>query len=533
MTARINQFDHNVTVSHIGGLFKGSRSQIWSINLQCSPKQEKKFTNFSNAAMLIRGKKLNCSERQLSQPNLVITLSNENTLTPSCLKYFDELTTDSNLAYFEGIQTSFIIERPDQATIHLPQFELARTLFLINSYFCRASLSTTTIQHEFEVIQNEDGNLIVFLENNTMPLKLVNQKGTQCLLAWLLLDSNAKQSFESICRYLNTQLKNENGWKKWIFQFDPPPMIGWTLHFRGRYNTSQEAFLVEEIVGIEIDSNIPTNITFSHPSFIQIKTQGQQSEQGYKPEYSDSLNPSIDDDATASIRQGIRVLNGNESWVSFIKPLEINKKGKTKITRQKAEDGSDDNESGSGYLVSTDEANYAGDLPAADVGGKKDYTNYDQKYVQRYNNFNSMLEILHTEHQCIQYESITHELLKVGRSECHKIGDHKLRTIKFVHLVQRGKDFLLIELDTSDGIKSISTKLIHLTTDDWKIHLDDIKKHLVAKSLSWPNMLFDNVFGMHSHIHIVHPRFSPNGSDSSESIRNWATRIIHSLMNLI
>ena len=83
MTARINQFDHNVTVSHIGGLFKGSRSQIWSINLQCSPKQEKKFTNFSNAAMLIRGKKLNCSERQLSQPNLVITLSNENTLTYS------------------------------------------------------------------------------------------------------------------------------------------------------------------------------------------------------------------------------------------------------------------------------------------------------------------------------------------------------------------------------------------------------------------------------------------------------------------
>jgi hypothetical protein len=81
MTVKINHFDHNVTVTHIGGLFKGSKSKIWSINLQCSPKQEKKFTNFSNAAMLIRGKKLNCSERQLSKPNLVITLSDQNFLT--------------------------------------------------------------------------------------------------------------------------------------------------------------------------------------------------------------------------------------------------------------------------------------------------------------------------------------------------------------------------------------------------------------------------------------------------------------------
>ena len=117
-----------------------------------------------------------------------------------------------------------------------------------------------------------------------MPLKLVNQKGTQCLLAWLLLDPNAKQSFESICRYFNTQLIDKDGWKKWIFQFDPPSMDGWTLHFRGRYNRSQDAFLVEEIVGIEIDTDIPTDISFDHPSFTQIKTEGQQSEQGYKPD---------------------------------------------------------------------------------------------------------------------------------------------------------------------------------------------------------------------------------------------------------
>jgi hypothetical protein len=325
---KINHFDHNVTVTHIGGLFKGSKSKIWSINLQCSPKQEKKFTNFSNAAMLIRGKKLNCSERQLSKPNLVITLSDQNFLT-SLLKDFDELSTDSNLTYFEGIQTSFIIEGPNQVTIHLPQFELARTLFLINSYFCRASLSTTTIQNEFAICQDNEETVIVFLEN-TMPLKLVNQKGTQCLLAWLLLDPNAKQSFESICRYFNTQLIDKDGWKKWIFQFDPPSMDGWTLHFRGRYNRSQDAFLVEEIVGIEIDTDIPTDISFDHPSFTQIKTEGQQSEQGYKPEYSSTLDPTIEDGTTASIEHGVRILDGNESWVSFKKPLTINKKGKPK-----------------------------------------------------------------------------------------------------------------------------------------------------------------------------------------------------------
>lgn len=530
MTVKINHFDHNVTVTHIGGLFKGSKSKIWSINLQCSPKQEKKFTNFSNAAMLIRGKKLNCSERQLSKPNLVITLSDQNFLTPSLLKDFDELSTDSNLTYFEGIQTSFIIEGPNQVTIHLPQFELARTLFLINSYFCRASLSTTTIQNEFAICQDNEETVIVFLEN-TMPLKLVNQKGTQCLLAWLLLDPNAKQSFESICRYFNTQLIDKDGWKKWIFQFDPPSMDGWTLHFRGRYNTSQDAFLVEEIVGIEIDTDIPTDISFDHPSFTQIKTEGQQSGQGYKPEYSSTLDPTIEDGTTASIEHGVRILDGNESWVSFKKPLTINKKGKTKITGQKNTDAEND-ESASGHLVSTDEANSAGDLPAADVGGKKDYTNYDQKYAQRYHDFNSMIQVLQSTHQCVLYESLTHELTKVGRSECHRISKDKLRTIKFVHLCYRSDDFLLIELDTSDGVKSISTKLIYLTTDDWKIYLDKIKTHLVAKSLSWPNDLFDDVFGANAHTHIVHPRFSSQGNESSEAVNNWAVRIMNELKDL-
>ena len=361
---------------------------------------------------------------------------------------------------------------------------------------------------------------------------IVRQKGTQNLLAWLLLDPNAKQSFESISRYFNTQLKDQNGWKKWIFQFDPPSMKDWTLHFRGRYNTSRDAFLVEEIVGIEIDTDIPTNITFSHPSFIQIKTEGQQSGQGYKPEYSDSLGSTIEDDATASIEQGIRVLNANESWVSFIKPLEITKKGKIKITGQRAKDDSNDDESGSGNLVSTDEANSAGDLPAADVGGKKDYTNYDQKYAQRYHDFNSMIQVLQSTHQCVLYESLTHELTKVGRSECHRISKDKLRTIKFVHLCYKGDDFLLIELDTSDGVKSISTKLIYLTTDDWKIYLDKIKTHLVAKSLSWPNDLFDDVFGANAHTHIVHPRFSSQGNDSSEAVNNWAVRIMNVLKDL-
>lgn len=92
---------------------------------------------------------------------------------------------------------------------------------------------------------------------------------------------------------------------------------------------------------------------------------------------------------------------------------------------------------------------------------------------------------------------------------------------------------MLIELDTSDGIKSISTKLIYLTTDDWKVHIDDIKKHLVAKSLSWPNELFDEVFGEDAHMYIVHPRFSVQENNTIESVNNWATRIMNGLKDLI
>lgn len=530
MTVKIKNFDHDITIQHIGGLFKGSKSQIWSINLQCSPKQEKGFTNFSNAAMLIRGKRLNCNQRQLSQPNLITTLTKDDIITPSYLKDFNELATDSRLEYIEGIQNSFLIERPNEAKIHLPQFELARTLFLINSYFCRASLSTTTIQHEFELVQNDEETIIYFLDMNTMPLKLVKQKATQGLLAWLLLDPNAKQSFESICRNFNTQLKDENGWKKWIFQFDPPQMVGWKLHFRGRYNQSKDDFFVEEIVGIEIDSDMPTQITFNHLSFIQTKTEGNQSGSGYRQ--GNTSEPQIDDGRTASNEQGTRILDGNESWVSFIKPLEIKKEGKIRIIKKVKPDGSEDDDPDSGHVVSTDEANSAGDLPAADVGGKKDFTNYDQMYAQRYSDFNEMIASLQQNFDCELYESITHELMQVGRSECHMIGNNKYRTIKFVHLGYEGDDFLLIELDTSDDIKSISTKLIYLTLDDWKVYLDKIKQHLVSKSLSWPNALFDDVFGPNSHTSINHPRASSE-QENSESVNHWAERVINGFKDLI
>ena len=57
-------------------------------------------------------------------------------------------------------------------------------------------------------------------------------------------------------------------------------MTNWKLHVRGRYNTGKSHYLVEEIVGIDFDVNLPESVAFIHPDFVNNKQTDSKARSG-------------------------------------------------------------------------------------------------------------------------------------------------------------------------------------------------------------------------------------------------------------
>ncbi|CAB1277621.1 hypothetical protein [Candidatus Nitrosacidococcus tergens] len=67
---------------------------------------------------------------------------------------FPNLSSFTSVRNKDGVQNSFIYEDEtfySKIRYHIPQLELARSLFSISLYFCRSCLSSTALQQEFDV----------------------------------------------------------------------------------------------------------------------------------------------------------------------------------------------------------------------------------------------------------------------------------------------------------------------------------------------------------------------------------------------
>ena len=71
-----------------------------------------------------------------------------------------------------------------------------------------------------------------------------------------------------------------------------------------------------------------------------------------------------------------------------------------------------------------------------------------------------MLQVLKFKHKCRILHEETLPLPKVGRSKQHLLENGTQRAIKAVRLRYMQTDVVLLEVDTSDGIKMLSTKVI-------------------------------------------------------------------------
>lgn len=238
----------------------------------------------------------------------------------------------------------------------------------------------------------------------------------------------------------------------------------------------------------------------------------------------------IDDEQSASDENETLMLEGDLTWCRFTKPSRVYKQEVVKerpnlilMNLPKKEAGRD---------VSTGEPHQGGSLPAADVGGKEDVTDRERQFASRFKSFDRMLQVLKFKHKCRILHEETLPLPKVGRSKQHLLENGTQRAIKAVRLRYMQTDVVLLEVDTSDGIKMLSTKVIFGSdARDWIEHFTLIRKGVVAKSISWPNELLDGLFGENCHIGINHPKHqgAEAGNIPVESIESWAQRFTQCL----
>ncbi len=238
----------------------------------------------------------------------------------------------------------------------------------------------------------------------------------------------------------------------------------------------------------------------------------------------------IDDDESASAQSETLVLEGEPSWISFSKPFDVYKQEQVKDSSKLIIDERSNNEAGKD--VSTGEPHQGGNLPSADVGGKQDITNQERQFTSRFKSFDHMLKVLVVKHKCSIRHQETLPLPKVGRSKQHQLENGTPRAIKAARIQFKNTEFVLLEVDTSDGIKMLSTKLIFTPTQyDWIENFLQIRKGVVTKSIAWPNDLLDELFGERNHLGINHPKHqgSEAGNLPLESIESWALRFIQAL----
>lgn len=532
---KLTSFDDDVQVVHIGHLFRNLDHKEWRIFVWFSPAQAQKWTKFSHLPLLSRSKVLNRTTKSANKADRVIKFGVSD-LQRAKLIDFPNLSPFASVRNKDGAQNSFIYEAEtsySKIRYHIPQLELARSLFLINSYFCRSCLSSTALHQEFDIqYEVERDHLeIRILPSSSFPKGALEQSAVVQLLVWLFSDQDVMASYESIFRHYQHNREIKNNVESWCFSFDPPPMQGWKLHVKGCSSNEEKDYLVEEIVGLELDVRLPKTTRISDVSF-QEKEVGEGSTQHIavpKEPVVDDEDLQLDDEETASVETGTRVIEADPTWMSFSRTSQIEKSRRARKSSQTLleKEGTDTAESSN--LLSTDEPHLGGVLAAADVGGKQDATNYNHVFANRFAAFNELLSILKTKFRCRVIFEETLVLPKVGRSRLHLCKDGSPRVIKAVGLRRNGSEFVLLEVDASDGVKMLSTKVLTgVDREAWQSDVERIRRGVVRASLNWPNGLFEQLYGIVGHRGVNHPKGLGELQMSREDMEGWGERMMSS-----
>ena len=146
--------------------------------------------------------------------------------------------------------------------------------------------------------------------------------------------------------------------------------------------------------------------------------------------------------------------------------------------------------------------------------------------MNKFDSYFKMLDLLETAYGCEVNKLHLRKLPAIGRCQKHLLDtDKNPRCISVVHVTTNDTGYYLLEVDTSDSSKALSTKVIRASSiGDIEPHLVDIEKQLLKASLSWPRKYLDDLVGPDKHWCISHPKSAKSGAIGTYQIELWAAR---------
>lgn len=530
----VKAFDADVKIVHIGKLFRAKGNARWLINIWMNPIQSRKYAAFSLIPLLARGRVLNQVKRNADKRfSGTVKITDQMLFNEVKLSECPALHWQSeSIKNAEGQQWAFKVTQPNGWDLYIPQLELARVLFLSSSYLARAAISTTQLLNDFDIDidSRQNSATIRVVKTANFPIRAFDYTSVRSMIAWVLLDPNARRSFTSISQHFKTELETDKNWETWLFRFHPPIMEGWTLRFSGVADKASKSIMVNEITSLSILPQMPYSVAFEHGAFREYK-KDDTSEQKMKGSYQQRPDEhQIDDEVTASDDSEAIILQGSDLKLRFIKPFITAKRTDKKRAESnaKAEESEEAND-----IVSIAEPEPCGDAPAADFSGHQDESDLTKYCESRFSGFFHMLDTLEKEYACTVVNKVTHALPKTARSKKHLLKTGGERMVCCVTVRSNSKRFKILEIDTSDGIQMLSTRIVRITNEHyWEEHYGELKRRVITSSLSWPISYLDDVFGESFHAGVPHPSHKESGKGNipSEAIPGWAFRISEKLV---
>ncbi|GAA6151376.1 Tn7-like element transposition protein TnsE [Pseudoteredinibacter isoporae] len=519
--ARFKKLEDDSKILGVGTLFRGQGRKSWAINVALSGKNPNSL-QFSNVPIIARRRILNPTvyhrpAGRLLEFDIEDAQAWEVAKASDCPAFYT--LGHSN----DGDQLCFVIQ-VENVQVFIPQLEMARALFYHDPFLARLSLQHNALAEDFFLDYRKDGQpLVVVREGAEYPIFYFNCEDNRRFLSWVLLDSEARASFESINVLLTKNSYLKSNYQHWNYEFVPPPLTGVSIEVRGWEEKNLGSFFVWEVSKLEsLPSDVSGEIDFYHPGYERrVGGRPTKGNGGNNPPLDEH---DLDDDELSDSDKATLALISGQVTVTFKNPHVTNRVAK----RIKSVNGAvGDNETeDSGKDLSPNEKEESGTLPSGAWNNLDDQTDDTHLYMSKFDSFFRVIDSLISKHDCKKVGFKLLKLPKVGEGKKHRLSDtQNPRCMAIVELEHCGQFFTLLEIDTSDGAAKLSTMLLS-SASGWALNnKKSLLLRIMKKSLGWPTDFFKEKLGEKAYSGIPHPKSKHSGVLPPEVIEPWAQRI--------
>lgn len=509
-------FPEDSKIMYVANIFKFKHLKSWSLELclRSAGRDQILHTRLSNLPALAKRRVINPSDGQSRKGGYPFSLSD---ISTSNWQVGIDSESGGNTFVFDYI-------RPDESTVrvHIPQIEFARVLFFHNAYLSRNCIDQGLLSREFFIQDIQDDSILVnVLPISSLPIKSFENEGQRRLLAWILIDKNARSSYESIAKNFIEEAQETKYKKIWRFIFSPPRLDDFSLETRGWMDKDTGNYYIHEVLGISnISSSLTKPVRFYSEKFKTGITGGAKGSIAKSVGSADSNT--IDDQQDADIDTKLKKLDIPTTSFSFANAIETRKVVKKRVPSSNGLE-SEEYEDLVELDLSTDEATSDGTACQADFSGLDDESEVLELYMQRFEAFKLLTRKLSEQHDLDCHEEL-HFLPAVGRSSLHRTIDGNKRSLLEVQIKTDKADFIVLEVDMSDNNRMLSTLIIKVEdTELWNQQLQDILQLVVQRSINWPTNKYLENFGIVKRM--KHPSNSLQLTESSIEFNGWLSRL--------